>query len=241
MRIPRVYIAEQLSPDSTIELSPETSHYLLKVLRMNEGRELIAFDGCGGEYPATISSATKKIATISTGEKVNEHRESPLNTHLAIGLSRGERFDWVLQKATELGVTSITPLFTERTEVKLTGDRLQKKYEHWKQISISACEQCQRNFLPILNNATHFSDYIATESSELKFVLHHRSDQSLSEYGTPDSVSLLIGPEGGLSEEEIQQAENSGFRHLTLGPRILRTETAPIVSLSLVQSLWGDL
>lgn len=240
MRIPRVFINEPLSAKARLDLSAETSHYLLKVLRMGEGRELIAFDGRGGQYSAKIVSASKKAATIETGEHDSNDRESPLATSLAIGISRGERFDWVLQKATELGVSKITPIFSDRCEVKLQGERLQKKWDHWKQITISACEQCQRNRLPVLEQAKSLGDYFKAETAECKFVLHHRGQDSLKDQSTPHSVALLIGPEGGLTELEITDALDSGFSALTLGPRVLRTETAPVTALSILQWQWGD-
>ena len=149
--------------------------------------------------------------------------------------------DWVLQKATELGVTSITPLFTERTEVRLKGERLDKKQQHWQQILISACEQCQRNRLPELNSACALEDWIPQAQDGLRYVLHHRSDGGLPDNPQRQPVSLLIGPEGGLSDDEISAAQAHQFKALTLGPRVMRTETAPIAALSVLQFLWGDL
>ena len=241
MRIPRIFIHQPLSANTSVVLSEDQSHYLNKVLRMQVGRELIAFDGKGGEYNAEIIEITKKAVTIQTREFQNINKESPLNLTLAIGVSRGERMDWVLQKATELGVTQIVPLITERTEVKLGGERSDKKMEHWQQILISACEQCQRNLLPNLTEPKTLDDWITTASADKKFVLHHRDNKGLPEKATLNSVCLLIGPEGGLSDEEIQKAVSHGFDPLTLGPRVLRTETAPVAAISLVQYLWGDL
>jgi 16S rRNA (uracil1498-N3)-methyltransferase len=148
--------------------------------------------------------------------------------------------DWVLQKATELGVTKITPLITERTEVKLGGERADKKMEHWQHILISACEQCQRNLLPELSAPKLFSEWVNECDAELKFVLHHRDNQGLPQDKHAKSVALLIGPEGGLNDVEIAQAVAQQFSPLTLGPRVLRTETAPVAAISLVQYLWGD-
>ncbi|HEY7772227.1 MAG TPA: 16S rRNA (uracil(1498)-N(3))-methyltransferase [Marinagarivorans sp.] len=240
MRIPRIYTTTQLAGQSHVKLEEAVAHYLGKVLRMSAGRELILFNGEGGEYQATVTDITKKSVTVNIGAYCDENRESPLNTHLAIGLSRGERWDLVLQKATELGVTQITPLFTERSEVKLTGERLTKKISHWQGIIISACEQCQRNILPRLNEPVAFSDFLAGEHSELNLVLHHRSQKRLADYPTPSSCTMLIGPEGGLSDEEITQAQKQSFNALTLGPRVLRTETAPLAALSALQLVWGD-
>ena len=168
-------------------------------------------------------------------------RESSLQSHLAISISRGERFDFVLQKATELGVTEITPLFTERTEVKLQGDRLDKKLSSWQKILISACEQCGRNVIPTLNLPQAFEPFIRSAQAEQKFVLHHRNTVSPSNATTAKSVLLLVGPEGGLSEQEIAGAREYDFQNLALGPRVLRTETAPLAALSIFQFLWGDI
>ena len=240
MRIPRVFTHQALTPNSTLALSESQSHYLGKVLRMQAGRELILFNGEGGEYSAEISAVYKKHIEVSVKDFSVENRQSHLQLELAIGVSRGERMDWVLQKATELGVTKITPLMTERTEVKLGGERADKKMEHWQQILISACEQCQRNILPELSEPKYFSDWLGACDAELKFVLHHRDNQGLPQNKTTQSVALLIGPEGGLDDDEIAQAITQGFSPLTLGPRVLRTETAPVAAISLVQYLWGD-
>lgn len=242
MRIPRVYVNAPLHPGLSLALDEPQSHYLGKVLRMDTGRELQAFNGDGREYSAVITQVSKRAVSIEIKEGVEVNRESPLSTHLAIGISRGERMDWVLQKATELGVTRITPLFTERTEVRLQGERLEKRMQHWSQITLSACEQCQRNVPPQLLPAQELGAFLAQPDAGLRLVLHHRSEQNLRQLPPPAAVTLLIGPEGGLSEREIDLAiQQSGYTPLTLGPRVLRTETAPVTALTAVQLLWGDL
>lgn len=242
MRIPRLYIEGNLPEQDNVTLGEAQSHYLHKVLRMDADRPLVVFNGDGAEYSATITHADKRAMTIYINKREVIARESPLNTHLAIGVSRGERMDWVLQKATELGVTHITPIFSERTEVRLKGERLEKKMAHWRQITISACEQCQRNVLPTLHPASSLTDFFRSDDDGLKLVLHHRSQQSLKQMSEPTSVTLLIGPEGGLSDDEINQAlQQHHYQALTLGPRVLRTETAPIAALTAVQLQWGDL
>jgi 16S rRNA (uracil1498-N3)-methyltransferase len=240
MRIPRIFTRQTLVSNSTLILAEPQSHYLSKVLRMQAGRELILFNGEGGEYNAEISSVHKKHIDVYIKDFNPENRQSHLQLELAIGVSRGERMDWVLQKATELGVTRIIPLMTERTEVKIGGERADKKMEHWQKIIISACEQCQRNLLPELAAPQNYSEWVAHCSAELKFVLHHRDSKGLPQDKNATSVALLIGPEGGLDEDEIAQAIARGFSPLTLGPRVLRTETAPVAAISLVQYLWGD-
>ena len=240
MRIPRIFTEQNLLSGEHIELEESASHHLSKVLRMQTGRELILFNGAGGEFAATIHEVSKKYVTVSIGEHAIDNRESPLELDLAIGISRGERFEWVLQKATELGVTKITPLITERTEVKTGGDRQEKMQDRWQQILISACEQSQRNLLPKLSTPIQISDWLPNVNSDLRFVLHHRDSKTLPAEQKPQSVTLLIGPEGGLSESEIELALAKNFNALTLGPRVLRTETAPVAAISLVQYLWGD-
>jgi 16S rRNA (uracil1498-N3)-methyltransferase len=225
MRIPRIFTSQNLAVNSSIDLMDESAHYLSKVLRMQVGRELILFNGLGGEYFATISAMTKKTVSVNIFAFNVDNRQSSLSLELAIGISRGERMDWVLQKATELGVTKITPLITERTEIKLGGERADK---------------CQRNLLPELSAPMSLPDWMAQCSAELKFVLHHRDNQGLPRDEKITSVALLIGPEGGLNDDEIVQARAQKFLPLTLGPRVLRTETAPIAAISLVQYLWGD-
>lgn len=240
MRVPRIHTYQTINSNAELELPETQSHYLGKVLRMQAGRELVLFNGEGGEFAAQITEVHKKSVIVQVGEFTMDNRESPLQLELAIGVSRGERMDWVLQKATELGVSKITPLITERTEVKLGGERADKKVDHWQQILVSTCEQCQRNLLPVLNEPMKLDGWLAQCDAELKFVLHHRDSKGLPQEQKPASVALLIGPEGGLSEEEIEQARVQGFAPLTLGPRVLRTETAPLAAISLVQYLWGD-
>lgn len=241
MRISRIYSSVQLLPSQAVELGEKASHYISRVLRLKEGAGLILFDGSGRQFEAVINSIGKKTVIVETGPAADTNLESPLAIHLGIAISKGDRMDWVIQKATELGVSEITPLLSERVEVKLKGERLQKKMEHWQQISISSCEQCGRNIVPTVHALSPVDNWIKTVSAEEKFVLHHRANCIL-EPGTPiSSLALLIGPEGGLSEQEIAQAAQSGFNQLTLGPRVLRTETAPLAAISILQSIWGDM
>ncbi|KUJ83755.1 16S rRNA (uracil(1498)-N(3))-methyltransferase [Microbulbifer flavimaris] len=245
MRVPRVYSHEPLAGRSEVELDESASRHLVKVLRLQAGRPLVIFDGRGGEYSGELA-ATGKRATVRLGDFSGEDRESPLALTLAIGISRGDRFDWVIQKATELGVARVLPLFTERCEVKLTGERLQKKLGHWRQIAISACEQCARNRVPEIAGPQKFAQFLQGDGEAgLKLVLHHRTDASLRELereqGRPQSAQLLVGPEGGLSAQEIEAALANGYAALRLGPRVLRTETAPVAALSVLQYQWGDL
>lgn len=244
MRIPRIYTSQTINEHSKFALEQGPSHHLIKVLRMGSGRELILFDGGGFEYPATIVKVDKKVATVTTTAACQRNTESPLKTTLAIGISRGDRMEWVIQKATELGASEIVPLLMERSEVKLTPERQEKKHASWKQVVISACEQCQRNRLPTLQAPTHLSDFLQRAPATRNFVLHHRSDNPLENHTQltrPESVCIVVGPEGGISDDELKQCKSNGFETLCLGPRVMRTETAPLSALSVLQHLWGDL
>lgn len=242
MRIPRIHTHQELAVGSVVELEEGPSRHICKVLRMTEGRPLVLFNGCGGEYQAQITQVSKKHVTVEVTDFLDADRASPLDIELAIGLSKGDRFELVLQKATELGVRKITPLFTERSEVKLAGERLEKKLNSWRQIIISACEQCQLNIVPELTEPKKLDLWLPEQKGKgrLGLVLHHRSDSTLSDLVKPEALTLLIGPEGGLSEDEITRAQQSEYVPLTLGPRVLRTETAPLAAISLAQFVWGD-
>jgi 16S rRNA (uracil1498-N3)-methyltransferase len=225
-----------------IELEAGAARHLTSALRMNSGQLVTLFNGQGGEYTAELVEAKKGKATVTINSFNQVDRESSLSIHLAIGISRGERMDWIVQKATELGVSEITPLFTERCEVKLSGDRLDKKVGHWQQVAISACEQSQRNRIPSVNTPIKLEQWQQDCEASLKLVLHHRTEKSLGDMLAPSAeIALLIGPEGGLSEREIEQAISLDFSSLALGRRVLRTETAPLAAISILQSLWGDM
>ncbi len=241
MRNPRIYSDQPLSSDITVELIDNAANHVGKVLRMRAGEPLILFNGQGGAFQGNISAVSKKIVTVDLLEKLENDKESSLVIELGQTLSRGERMDYAIQKATEMGVSSITPLFSERCEVKLKAERIEKRLDHWKQIAISACEQCGRNIVPVIHTPQKLEDWLIKRKTELNFVLHHRTEKKLEGFGRPTSVSLLIGPEGGLTADEIALAESKGFNPLALGPRVLRTETAPVSAISLMQYLWGDL
>ena len=242
MRIPRIFTAQPLAVGSSIQLEEGAARHLSSALRMSAGQNIILFNGRGGEYSAELTEVKKGKVRVAVNDFSDRDLESPLKIHLAIGISRGERMDWIVQKATELGVTEITPLFTERCEVKLSGERLEKKTRHWQQIAISACEQSQRNTVPMINPATAIDQYLVGAGNGLKLVLHHRTEKRLAEMtNSHNNIVLLVGPEGGLSDREIDNAIKYNFSALALGPRVLRTETAPLAAISILQSLWGDM
>jgi 16S rRNA (uracil1498-N3)-methyltransferase len=241
MRLTRIYTAQILQSNALVVLETESSRHIARALRLTTGDRLTLFDGRGGEYPGEITALDKKHVQVMTGDHLQQECESSLNLHLAIAVSRGDRMDWIMQKSTELGVSSITPLLTEHTGVKLAGYRAEKKIQHWKKVAISACEQCGRNRVPVIHPLQQVQSWLSATIAERKFVLHHRAAPIGHPEKIPASVALLIGPEGGLSASEIEAAEQSGYHSLQLGPRVLRTETAPLAAIAVLQSYWGDM
>ncbi|WP_133129887.1 16S rRNA (uracil(1498)-N(3))-methyltransferase [Legionella yabuuchiae] len=242
MKTIRIYQPGKYKAGEIIELSPNAGQHVGVVLRMRPGEEVTLFKGDNFEHQAVILSAQKKQVTVKIESSQTVDRESPRTIHLAQSISKGERMEWVIQKAVELGVSSITPLVSERTVVRLDESRLSKKLEQWQGIAIAACEQCGRNTLPIMHPVISFQKYVQQCNARLKLVLHPKSYKTWRdfEFGVAD-IALLIGPEGGFSEEEIDWASTHQFEGLRLGPRILRTETAAITALSMLQAVSGDL
>lgn len=237
----RFFTPQSFHGHSQLLLEEQLVHYLVQVLRLKVGAQICLFNG-QESYRATLIEVSKKQVSAQLEEPVPSIPASPLNTHLGQAISKGDKMDWVIQKACELGVTSITPLYTHKGDVRLKPEREAKKLAQWQQIAISACEQNGRLDIPLIHPAAQLSSWLANRNEELRLVLHPEGNsKKLSQLPPPASVALLIGPEGGLSSTEVEQATQQGFYSLTLGPRILRTETAPITALSLVQFLWGDL
>lgn len=239
----RLFVRQPIARNQYLAIEGDPAHYLNRVLRMRVGDELTIFEGDGLEYPAEISEIGKNKAVLHAGEPHPRDVESPLPIRLAQGVSRGERMDLVVQKATELGVHSIVPLITEFTVVRLKSGRGEKRLEHWRRVVQSACEQCGRNRLPKVAEPQPFSDYLQDASTaDRRLLLHPNTDTTIADLaGSADSVDLLIGPEGGLSDAEKEAAVATGFTPVALGPRILRTETAALAAVALVQARWGDL
>ena len=241
MRKPRIFTEQSLGADQSIRLEAGAGRHVARVLRKRVGDELVLFNGGGGQYPAAISAVDRASVIVTTGDLDPIEVESPLRLTLGIALSRGERMDWIVQKATELGVHSIAPLVSERTEVRLRGERQDKKRRHWQQVAISACEQCGRNRLPEIEALQSLEQWSRQVRAEVRLVLHHRAGSKHHSAATPASAALLVGPEGGLSSAEIEAAEQAGFSPLQLGPRVLRTETAPLAAIAILQARWGDM
>jgi 16S rRNA (uracil1498-N3)-methyltransferase len=241
MRVPRIYIDQPLDNLISVELTGPTSHYIANVLRLRSGDKIIGFNGNGSEYAALLKDVKSKRVLISVESAQQPKRESSLRIHLGQGISRGERMDFVFQKAVELGAYSLTPLWTNRCQVQLTGTRLEKRMSHWRGIIYSACEQSGRVAIPHLHPTTRLDDWLCEDSDRLGIVLTPGASLTINELTRTARVRLLIGPEGGLDPEEIRRAEANGFTPVRLGPRVLRTETAAIAALTALQTLWGDL
>ena len=238
MRLSRFFIDAPLSLGQH-ELPEAQAHYIGRVLRHAAGDAVQLFDGSGQEYLGALIEVGKKAVRVELREQLAGQAESPLRIHLGQGLSRGERMDWAIQKATELGVCEITPIVSERCEVRLKDERADKRLAHWRQVAISACEQCGRSVLPVIHAPITLAEWQGHVQAELKLVLHPVA-APLESHARPHNLAFLIGPEGGLSEAEVEQAKAAGFHAARLGPRVLRTETAPVVALAVAQQLWGD-
>lgn len=243
MRIPRIYHPESLLNQSSCQLSEDAANHVGRVLRMQAGEAIELFDGSNHIYPAVISHADKKSVTADIRDRILDDRESPLAIHLGQVMSRGDRMEFTVQKSVELGVTVITPLWSERCGVKLEGERLEKKILQWRKIAISACEQCGRNVIPEIRPMMKLQDWCAENDGALKLNLHPRAQYSIKTLPAipAEGVRLLIGSEGGLSPQEITQTERRGFTEILLGKRVLRTETAALTAITALQICFGDL
>lgn len=225
-------------------LEGDRAHYLGRVLRLRVGDNVCVFNGAGGEWLASIDSMTKSTATLSIGEEIDASTESPLKIHLVQGVSRGERMDFVVQKATELGVKRITPVLTEYSMVKLDATRAAKRREHWQSVAASACEQSGRVRLPLVDAPLSLKDWFGAKPAavDAELILKPGAVESLASVNAPHTkVCILIGPEGGFSDTEYEDARITGFQAVSLGPRVLRTETAAVAALTVLQTRWGDL
>lgn len=239
---PRVYLPVDVPAHGAASVPPDQAHHLSHVLRLGVGDAVTAFDGRGHEYAATIARISKHGVVLNVGEPQALSRESPLEIVLAQGISSGDRMDYTVQKAVELGVRAIQPLSTERSVVRLDPARAAKRAAHWQGIAIAACEQCGRNELPQVLPVAGYTAWLASlPHAARKLTLTPGASQRLAELDRPSgAIVLLAGPEGGLSPREHGDAEGAGFTAVRLGPRVLRTETAAVAALAAMQTLWGD-
>lgn len=238
MRISRLYLSTALNPQQIITLDDDSGHYLRTVLRLKEQAKIIVFNGLGGEYLGTLVEMSRKTVRIHLEQFIARSVESNLQLHLGLGIARGDRMDFSVQKAVELGVTHITPLITAR--VQFNAEKNTQRLTHWQKIAQHAAEQSGRTLLPALSTIEHFADWLPNAQG-LKIFLDPYAESTLKQLHSEQScVTLLTGPEGGFSDEERQLAKAAGFIPIRLGQRVLRTETASLAALSAVQLLWGD-
>jgi 16S rRNA (uracil1498-N3)-methyltransferase len=241
----RIYFPGEIPAHGECALSPDQAHHVARVLRLEAGAAVIVFDGRGIERDAVIARVTKSGVVLHVGAPREVDRESPLAVTLAQGMSSGERMDYTVQKAVELGVACIRPLASSRTVVRLDAERAQKRVAHWQAVVIAACEQCGRNRVPQVLPVMSFNDWLAHEAGQqvttLRVLLSPSAATALRDLPRPSGrITLLAGPEGGLSPQEQHDAQATGYAPVRLGPRVLRTETAALAALSAMQTLWGD-
>jgi len=242
MRLTRVHVAGPLASGSRRTIEGDAANHIARVLRLERGDALTVFDGRGGEYAARIEEFRKGAVIVAVAERSAAERESPLSLTLAQGVSRGERMDWVVQKATELGVSRIVPVLTERTVVKLGPQQAERKVLHWQGIATAACEQSGRDRIPVVDLPLSLPEFLRGAGQAGRVLLSPAARLRVADLPRPDGeVVVLIGPEGGLAEAEQQAALAAGFVGVRLGPRVLRTETAAVAALTLFQHHFGDL
>lgn len=247
MRLNRIYCEGPL-PAATAEtpvivLPSAGAYHVVRVLRMREGAPLIVFDGNGVDHKAEIAKVDGDKVSVRLMGPTPGTAESPLRITLVQGVSRSDRMDWTLQKATELGVATLSPVLTARSVVRLDEKQAEKKQAHWRGIVVGACEQCGRSKIPAVTTPMTLRNYFASVRKDgMRLVLSPAAPASLAGIASlPSKVELLIGPEGGLDDDELQGAQKAGFMPVRLGPRVLRTETAAVVAMTVLQALWGDL
>ena len=239
----RIHVAATLAPGAIVALPPAAAHHLVHVLRAAVGDEVVVFRD-GVEFAALVTRIDKHGVTIKLAAGNAVDRETPLTCMLAQAISSGERMDITLQKAVELGIASVQPLFSERSVVRLDAERAAKRIAHWQQVLIAACEQCGRNLIPGVTAPVPVIDWLgalpAAGADELRVLLSPHASTRLADLPRPRSVTLLAGPEGGFTAVEADLAVRRGFVALRLGPRVLRTETAALAALAAINTLWGD-
>lgn len=241
MATTRIYIDLDLTVQKQLELPEVAGNHVGRVLRMRTSDPLILFNGKGGQFNAKIISVNRAKVKVEISAFSDEERESSIQIELGQSLSKGEKMDFTIQKAVELGISKITPLITSYSNVRLDENKLEKKLEHWRKVIISACEQCGRNTLPELANISKIDDWMTHTKADLKLLLAPDAESSLSDLDEkPETICVVIGPEGGLSRSENRSLENNGFIGIRLGPRILRTETAGLTAVAALQNQFGD-
>ncbi len=241
MRISRFYCPELTLSAPVFPLPDNVHRHAIQVLRLKVGDVVKLFNGEGLECEATLYEVNKRNSSVHQLIEVDIQVESALKITLYQGVSRGERMDYAIQKAVELGVNKIVPVITERCNVQLSHGRMEKRLQHWQGVMVSASEQSGRNVVPNLTNVTQLEEVLADDQISCRLVLDPKAEAGFNTLPPQTNIAVLIGPEGGLSDEEVKLAKQSGFTAIQFGPRILRTETAAVASLAVMQTLWGDL
>jgi 16S rRNA (uracil1498-N3)-methyltransferase len=240
--IPRIHCPFPLAPGAIVDLPPAAEHHMAKVLRMREGDAVILFDGRGGEWTARLHRVGKTMAAVLESFD-SADREPPIAVTLVQGLPAADKMDWIVQKGTELGVAGIRPVVARRSVIRLSGERMTRRVAHWQAIAVAACEQCQRNRVPEVAPLADLMTYFAEtpRPAERRLMLAPGGERRLADLEPPAGpVTLLVGPEGGFEEDELAAARMAGFQEVSLGPRVLRTETAGMTALAAMMALWGD-
>lgn len=239
---PRLFCPDDLSRAVQITLPDSAAHHVARVLRLRIGDLVTLFDGNGGEYAASIHAVSKNEVRVDVGRFSQVERETPLHVCLAQGLSLGDKMDDTLQKAVQLGIAEFVALQTNKSVVRLDGERALKRFQHWQHVAIAACEQCGRNRLPRLQEVMSFDEFmVSADNTATRLLLSPRGETSLGQLEKPaGKIILLCGPEAGFSAGEEAIAIKSGFIPVRLGPRVLRTETAAVAALAAMNALWGD-
>ena len=244
MMTPRFYCREPLAPGAQLALPAPVARHAIRALRLSVGDELALFDGRGGEYPARIEYVERERVGVHLGAWSEVERESRLRISLAQALQTGEKMDFTVQKAVELGVAEVIPVESRRSVTRRAGERAAKRVAHWQGVVASACEQCGRNQVPVVAPVTRLDRWLAALPPPgegcLRLMLAPGATRTLLEMPTAHSVTLLVGAEGGLDEEEMVLARQAGFEAVRLGPRVLRTETAALAAMAAMQAVWGD-
>jgi len=242
MRAPRFFSPTPLQPDAEIALDAEAARHAARALRLTVGAEVVLFDGRGGEYTATLIAVERGRVVARTGPRNPIERESPVAVSLAQGLAKGERMDLIVQKAVELGVAELHPVLTERCEVRLDAQRASKRLARWHGVAQAACEQCGRNRLPTIHEPIALDVWLSRATTGVRLVLDPAAHERLGAHPVgADGVTMLIGPEGGLSQRELDDATRAGYLAVRLGPRVMRTETAALAALVAIQTIYGDM
>lgn len=242
---PRLHLPGPLAQGARRALEREASHYLCRVLRLSAGDTVEVIDGEGARHTAELLTTDPRACALRIGVPLPSGAQSPLRITLAQCVSAGEKMDWTIEKAVELGVAAIVPLTSERSVVRLDAERTQRRAAHWQRIIVAACMQCGRDLFPVLATAAPLRDWVPTATAPLRLVLVPGADTRLRDLtppqDVPTAIDLLVGPESGLAPEEVALAVSAGFTPISLGPRVLRTETAGLAAIAALQSRFGDL